>query len=288
MYINFVNDRKYLGYKCLIDSQCGNRLVLITDSSVVYVKSIASNGKRKILGIIVVIVIIFSDVKPAEAVGPSLPPQQDEKLIKSIISKADEADWYIPSINKILKRLGEVTLEIGTNDKLLRILAELEKPISESPIFVEGWMPQLPRHRKLNGVEKNKYSSLSIDSLLDSTKCYGHREGFNMPRSVSEKFETKSVKKLANKSLKDPRVKREYKSVKNQLEDGIHPVNLSERSTFVSSTKVLVKKNEARYIVDVSDTYAYILGLGSRTNQGCIERSGKLMNELYDLNLRGY
>jgi len=37
-------------------------------------------------------------------------------------------------------------------------------------------------------------------------------------------------------------VKREYKLVKSQLEDGIHPVNLSEKSTFVSSTKVLVKK----------------------------------------------
>ena len=32
MYINYVNDRKSLGYKCLVDTQCGNRLVLITDS----------------------------------------------------------------------------------------------------------------------------------------------------------------------------------------------------------------------------------------------------------------
>ena len=109
-----------------------------------------------------------------------------EKLIKSIISKVSEADWDIPSINKILKKLAEVTLEIGTNDKLLRILAELEKPIAESSIFVEGLVPPLPRHRKLNEVEKNKCSSPSIEFLLDSTKCYGHREAYNMPRSVSE------------------------------------------------------------------------------------------------------
>lgn len=82
--------------------------------------------------------------------------------------------------------------------------------------------------------------------------------------------------------------KREYRLVKSQLEVGIHPVNLSERSTFVSSTENNSKKNRGRCIVDVSDTHADILGLSSRTNQGCIERFEKLMNELYDLNLKGY
>ena len=69
MYINFVNDRKSLGYECLIDTQCGNRLVLITDSSVVFVKNVRLNGKRKIFVIIAVIIIIFSDVKSADAIG---------------------------------------------------------------------------------------------------------------------------------------------------------------------------------------------------------------------------
>lgn len=54
----------------------------------------------------------------------------NEKLIRSIISKVSDADWAMPSINKILKKIAEVTLEIGSNDKLLRILVELEKPIS--------------------------------------------------------------------------------------------------------------------------------------------------------------
>ena len=52
MYINYVNDRKSLGYKCLLDTQCGNRLVLITDSSVGFVKNVTLNGKRKIFVII--------------------------------------------------------------------------------------------------------------------------------------------------------------------------------------------------------------------------------------------
>ena len=208
----------------------------------------------------------------------------DERLIRSIVSKVSESEWDIPSINKILQQLIELSLKIGSNDKLMRILAELEKPT----IFVDGWIPQLPRHRNQNAIEKHKFSTPSSEFLLDATKCYGHREGYNMPRSVSEKFEKKAVRKVAKTSLKNPRVKSEYKTVQGQLEDGIHPVNLSEKSTFVSSTKVLVKKNEGRYLVDVSDTHADILGLSSRTNQVCMRKFEKLMNELYDLNLKGY
>ena len=111
-------------------------------------------------------------------------------------------------------------------------------------------MPQLPRHRKQNEVEKNKYSSPSIDFLLDSTKCYGHREASNMPRSVSENFKTSAVKKLSNASLKNPRLKKEYKAIKAKIEEGVHPVNLSDKSTYVSSSKVLVKKSEGRYLVN--------------------------------------
>ena len=75
MYINFLNDRKSLGYECLIDTQCGNRLVLITDSSVIFVKNVTLNGKRKIFVIIVGMIIIFSDVKSADAIGTSRPLQ---------------------------------------------------------------------------------------------------------------------------------------------------------------------------------------------------------------------
>jgi len=149
-------------------------------------------------------------------------------------------------------------------------------------------VPQLPRHRKLNEVEKNKYSTPSADSLLDSTKCYGHREAYNMPRSVSENWETKAVKKLYKTSLKNPRLKKEYKAVKDLLKEGVHPVNLSKRSAYVSPTKVLVKKPEGRYLVDVSDTNAEIVGVSSRTNEKCMSKFKTLMNELYNLDLKGY
>lgn len=146
----------------------------------------------------------------------------------------------------------------------------------------------MPRHRKRYEVEKNKYSSPSIESLLDSTKCYAHREAYNTPRSVSENFETNAVKKLCKASLKNPRVKKKYKAVKDFLKQGVHPINLSEKSTYVSPTKVLVKKPEGRYLVEVSDTSADIVGVSSRTNNKCMSRFKTLMNELYNLDLKGY
>jgi len=65
-------------------------------------------------------------------------------------------------------------------------------------------------------------------------------------------------------------------------------VNLSNKSTYISSTKVLVKKPEGRYIVDVSDTEAQIVGISSRTKKKSMGKFMNLMNKLYDLNLEGY
>ena len=222
----------------------------------------------------------------------------DEELIKSIVSKVSESGWDIPSINKMLKKLAEGSLEIATNSQIMRILAELEKPITESPltgtsssIFVEGWQPKFSRHGKKNPVtwqKENKCSTPTPDFLFDTTKCYGHREGFNMPRSVSERFETNAVRKVAKTSLKNSLVEKEYEFIKKEIEQGIHPVNLSSKSTYISSTKVLVKKGEGRYIVDVSETHADIVGFSSRTDKKCMSKFKRLMNELYGLDIKGY
>ena len=123
MYINFVNDRKYLGYECLIDTQCGNGLVLITDSSVVFVKNVSLNGKRKIFLIIAVMIIMFSDVKSAEAIGTNLPPQQRVVIImpdrdttrlikvsKVKINSEIEPKIMMPSLSKNVKKPGELSL----------------------------------------------------------------------------------------------------------------------------------------------------------------------------------
>jgi len=108
---------------------------------------------------------------------------------------------------------------------------------------------------------------------------------------VSERFETNAVKNLAKISLKNPRVNKEYLEIKAQIEQGVHPANLSNKSTYItyiSSTKVLVKKSDGRYIVDVSDTEAQIVGVSSRKNKKSMGKLKNLMNKLYDLNLEGY
>jgi hypothetical protein len=138
------------------------------------------------------------------------------------------------------------------------------------------------------GGRKDSSQSQGSGQSLDSTKCYAHREAYNMPRSVSENFETKAVKKLYKASLKNLRVKQEYTAVKDLLEQGVHPINLSAKSTYVSPTKVLVKKPEGRYLIEVSDTSAEIVGVSSRTNQKGMSRFQTLMNELYNLDLQGY
>lgn len=136
MYINYVNDRKSLGYKCLVDTQCGNRLVLITYSSVVFVKNVTLNGKRKIFVIIVGMIIIFSDVKSADAIGtsPPLQPrvvcimsnQNTNRLIQPSKVKLDleiKPKIIMPSLSKNVKNPGELSLPTYIylmDDKFLR------------------------------------------------------------------------------------------------------------------------------------------------------------------------
>ena len=59
-----------------------------------------------------------------------------------------------------------VILEFGANNKLLRILAELEKPIPKPSIFVEGFVNPLSCYKQRYEVEKNKYSISTNIKLL--------------------------------------------------------------------------------------------------------------------------
>ena len=241
----------------------------------------------------------------------------DEKLIKSILGKVAESELDVPSINKILERIADAILSVGSNEKLLKILGELEKPIkpsvltvtpstevvsipnnlqdyqhesrSSSSVFVEGFLPRLPRHRRQNEVEwkkENKCSTLSADSLLDSTKCYGHREAYDMPREVTERFKASAVSKLAKNSLKNPLLKKEYARVKKSIKQGIHPINVGYNSAFVSSDKVLIKCLKGRYLVEVGDTKVDIIGVVARGSDKSVKSFEKLMNKMYNLDLQ--
>ena len=76
MYLTYTEDRRALGYEALIDTTCGKSLALITDSTVLFVKNVRSNRKRKIIVIIGVIIIIFSVSESAQAMGTNPLPQQ--------------------------------------------------------------------------------------------------------------------------------------------------------------------------------------------------------------------
>ncbi len=75
MYINFITDRKTLGYEVLRDTSCGMKLVLIIDSTI-SLKKIPSKfnykSKRVIVGITLVSTLWLSNVEAAPAMGLSL------------------------------------------------------------------------------------------------------------------------------------------------------------------------------------------------------------------------
>ena len=241
----------------------------------------------------------------------------DENLIRSILSKVEESDLDVASINKILLKLGDSILSIASNEKLLRFLSELEKPFesklfdgqllpstdilgfaknveaqqhqskSSSSVFAEGFtLPGLPRRRKkedfMNQLPPRKSSTPSAYSIFDSTRCYANREAYNMPREVTERFESKAVRKLAKTSLKNPALKKEYASIQKRIEAGIHPVNIGKKSTFVSADKVLIKAGEGRYLVEVGETKVDILGFTSCGDSKSIAKFKNLMNKMYD------
>ena len=60
MYIGYLQDRKLLGYPALKDTSCGIKLVLITDSTVL-------QSKRIMVVIFLEVLIVFGNVKPADA-----------------------------------------------------------------------------------------------------------------------------------------------------------------------------------------------------------------------------
>lgn len=88
MFINFIENRKALGYEVLRDTSCGIKLVLIVDSTVTrllkpskckrqFVKKLSSKVNRKSERVIIVVTLVstlwFSNVEPAPAMGLSTP-----------------------------------------------------------------------------------------------------------------------------------------------------------------------------------------------------------------------
>lgn len=73
MYVNYVNDRKQLGYKTVKDTNDGTKLVLIQDSIVLLIRNLCLNlkgkGKRVVIVISLITIVWFSNSKPVSAIG---------------------------------------------------------------------------------------------------------------------------------------------------------------------------------------------------------------------------
>ena len=84
---------------------------------------------------------------------------EDEKLIESILGKVAQSDLDNPSINKILERIADVVLSVGSNEKLLKILGELEKPIKPSVLTVTPLMEVVSI---LNNLQDYQHESICL------------------------------------------------------------------------------------------------------------------------------
>ena len=139
MYTNYRNDRKSLGYKCLMDTQCGNRLMLITDSSVVFVKNVTLNLKTKSKRIIVVIslatVVCFSNVESVSAIGLPMPPTPVTRVHKPSYDYGSKIK-VAPAVSRKLDKITfikyrELPLCIYAMDKDFIVKPEIRKIIRE-------------------------------------------------------------------------------------------------------------------------------------------------------------
>lgn len=67
MYVNFIYDRKILGYQVVKDSNCGMELILITDSSVQLIRNLPLTIKPKGLVILGGSAFLINCFKPCRS-----------------------------------------------------------------------------------------------------------------------------------------------------------------------------------------------------------------------------
>lgn len=109
MFIGYLNTQKELGYECLIDTQYGNKLVLITDSNVVFVKNVTLNLNGKTKRIVVVVslatVVWFSNLESVSAMGlpmPSAPVVRVQPNFEDSLKNPDIGKLVLPKPDRII------------------------------------------------------------------------------------------------------------------------------------------------------------------------------------------
>ena len=84
MYVNYFYDRKSLGYQAVKDQECGTALMIIIDSSFLFIYDFSSNVKgraqRRIIIIYFILVVTFGLSLSSEAVGLSPLPRSENPI----------------------------------------------------------------------------------------------------------------------------------------------------------------------------------------------------------------
>jgi len=149
MYINFINDRKKLGYQVLDDTACGNHLVMRIDSivtnlspmevesSYVYSFKLKNKVKKTIAIIVLGTTFWMGTAQPSEAMGLSIPPRStpvgrvqpsyqnpaELKIAKLIPRKADRISYKSNKEILLLVYLNDPRL--SSYKKVLKIVNKL-------------------------------------------------------------------------------------------------------------------------------------------------------------------
>ena len=138
MYVNYVNDRKQLGYKVVKDTNCGIELVLITKSTVPLVRNLSLNlnskTKREIVVITLASVFWFSNLESIQAMGLSVPPTPVVKLEPNYkhIDEIKVAPTVSPKLDKItFMKYRELPICIYMMDERFLKTSEISKLIKK-------------------------------------------------------------------------------------------------------------------------------------------------------------
>ena len=112
--------------------------------------------------------------------------EEQERLVKSILGKVSESNYQETSPNKFLKRVWNLIDPVISNQRLWRVLSELEKP----------WKPELSDGNHISSraqtVENKEPKSKGSSSIFV--------EGFSTPRTLSP-MQTRVQLKMAQNNL---------------------------------------------------------------------------------------
>lgn len=136
MFIGFVNTQQDLGYNCLKDKNCAKRMMLVTDSSVVFVKVITSRGKRKIKKWVIRGMFLFHLAQPltpctTAIILPFLPtmellsPVELDQNLNNKNSNPQISKFFEQKVDKI-KLIDKIKLTREQIKELNNILIELK------------------------------------------------------------------------------------------------------------------------------------------------------------------